>query len=395
MLENLDKINWAGLSHANGSAVNIPDLIRQLASADETIRRTASAQFTADILPNGVIYEASSYTIPFLIDLLEKIKEKHNILSLIRRIACGITPYEAFISSGMYNEKISAKYEREKALQLDWVQKCYTNGREGLDLYYGLINHPHPQTRNATIRLITIFREADTVKTTSKKLYDRFLIEEDRSVKAELIRYLGFITTPYTIESDLINSLLIPNLQDDYLPAVAAVSLARIFTVNAPELVISLLVNTISQPSKDIFGIYVDTEEACEGLQALGIERAIPALIQALCVAKINEDIFVVTRFLLDLAFKDYKQKVLDEFRWEDENNVYHVECHLDAGTEQLLAQNLKTELSVLKGNLNTQQYQVLKAIVEQRNLWQEVATNLYKVYGLPTTLMGIKSLID
>ena len=394
MLEDLDKINWAELSHARGSAINIPDLIRQLPSSDEKIGFRAYWEFTEDIFPDGTIYEASSYTVPFLIELIEAVEDKYNILSLIRDIASGITPYEVYSSHLHFDEKVSAKHELEKPVQLEWVSKCYAAGREGLEIYYKLVDHSNSQVRDAAIRLIAVFREADTIKTSSKKLYDRFLIEEDRHVKAELIKGLGFISTPNTIESDLIYSLLTPNTQEDYLAPVAAVSLARIFTIAAPELVTTILINTISEPAADIFSTYVDTEDACEGLQLLGEQRAIPALIQALGVAKTGEDIFTVLRFLLDLAFKDYKQKRADGLIWQDENDVYNVEYYLSREAEQLLAENLKAGFPALKESLTIQQRQVLMAIVEQESLWQKVATDFYKVYGLPTALTDLANLI-
>lgn len=38
MLENLDKINWAELSHAYRPANDVPGLLRQLASPDQAVR---------------------------------------------------------------------------------------------------------------------------------------------------------------------------------------------------------------------------------------------------------------------------------------------------------------------------------------------------------------------
>ncbi len=50
MLEGLDKINWAALTHACGSAADVPDLLRQLPASRRALRDLAAGK--VPILPD-------------------------------------------------------------------------------------------------------------------------------------------------------------------------------------------------------------------------------------------------------------------------------------------------------------------------------------------------------
>lgn len=71
MLEGLDQINWGELGHAYGSAEDLPDLLRQLASPDEQSRNNALYQLYGTIWHQGTVYQATAYAVPFLLELLQ------------------------------------------------------------------------------------------------------------------------------------------------------------------------------------------------------------------------------------------------------------------------------------------------------------------------------------
>lgn len=70
MLEGLDKINWSQLHHAYGEASDVPVLIRQLLSKENTAIDKAIYELFGNIWHQGTVYEASAIAVPFLQELL-------------------------------------------------------------------------------------------------------------------------------------------------------------------------------------------------------------------------------------------------------------------------------------------------------------------------------------
>lgn len=91
MLEDLDKIDWAQLHHAYGEAGNVPNLIRKLLSQDRDEREEANENLFNCICHQGTIWEATSYTIPFLLELVKtpETPDKLEIVFLLASLAIG------------------------------------------------------------------------------------------------------------------------------------------------------------------------------------------------------------------------------------------------------------------------------------------------------------------
>ena len=70
MIEGLERVAWAELSHAYGSADDVPDLLRRMAGTDETDVITAQEELRARILHQGGVCTATTPTVPFLGALL-------------------------------------------------------------------------------------------------------------------------------------------------------------------------------------------------------------------------------------------------------------------------------------------------------------------------------------
>lgn len=85
----LDDVAWADLTHAYGSAVNVPDLIRGLASPDEEAARDALDELRGSILHQGGIESSTAPAVPFLVALAQQpaIHHRGNILWLVADMA--------------------------------------------------------------------------------------------------------------------------------------------------------------------------------------------------------------------------------------------------------------------------------------------------------------------
>jgi hypothetical protein len=91
VLDGLDDIHWSQLTHAYGSAADVPDLVRSLLSTDEKQRRGAIWALYGSIYHQGTVYEAIAAAVPFLYELLvaDDVLGKSEIAGLIASIADG------------------------------------------------------------------------------------------------------------------------------------------------------------------------------------------------------------------------------------------------------------------------------------------------------------------
>src|SRR5712692_9007511 len=91
MLERLSSIDWSELSHAYGSADDVPQLISDLTSLDDEARGRALGTLFTNIYHQGTVYQASIYAAPFLIELVqqEEVLDRDDILLLLAYLATG------------------------------------------------------------------------------------------------------------------------------------------------------------------------------------------------------------------------------------------------------------------------------------------------------------------
>src|SRR5262245_17897805 len=96
MLEALDTIDWAKLTHAHGEASNVPGLLRSLLSEYADLRMDALSTLHEQIWHQGDVYPASAAAVPFLYELLTHpdVQDKWGIVSLLGSIATGEGAWE-------------------------------------------------------------------------------------------------------------------------------------------------------------------------------------------------------------------------------------------------------------------------------------------------------------
>ncbi|KPM42219.1 hypothetical protein AK830_g4361 [Neonectria ditissima] len=90
-LAGLDSIDWSQLTHAYGSAEDVPILLRQLQSTNPDEYTTAGDELLSTICHQGTRYSASVEAVPFLYSLLdhEATKSRGFLLHLITALAVG------------------------------------------------------------------------------------------------------------------------------------------------------------------------------------------------------------------------------------------------------------------------------------------------------------------
>src|SRR5581483_10234818 len=90
-MNDLDKIPWKNLTHAYGSAQDVPDLLRALRSAPPDLKDEESplGQLFGNICHQGTVYDATAYAVPFLLELAadKRTPDRVGVLSLLGAIA--------------------------------------------------------------------------------------------------------------------------------------------------------------------------------------------------------------------------------------------------------------------------------------------------------------------
>jgi hypothetical protein len=120
VLNALGDVPWADLTHAYGSAADIPDLIRGLTSPDGEVRKSSRLRLWSSIFHQGTRWEASSYAVPFLLELAAdaSVADRREILDLLVHLAVG---YQGlWLRHGFQREEVRREQEALDSEGNEW-----------------------------------------------------------------------------------------------------------------------------------------------------------------------------------------------------------------------------------------------------------------------------------
>lgn len=246
-MEDLDSIPWKQLTHAYGSAEDVPEQLRALKTASPDIRGDESPlwELFGNIYHQGTVYEATSYAVPFLLELAadRETPDRIGILELLASIADG-TSYHAvhdpFLRAHGLRLGPDAEVERKKRQELEWVIRAHEAVLAGFDIYV-VITQEEGDVRYAAANVLSRLRSrASNVESIFRKLYH----DEQRSkYRAELLLLKGELghRSPETL--DLLEESV--GEQDSVIRWAAAFSLARLDLPEYSPEVRSAIVDTI------------------------------------------------------------------------------------------------------------------------------------------------------
>ncbi|MDH6520856.1 hypothetical protein M2163_002161 [Streptomyces sp. SAI-135] len=85
MFTGIDEVDWASLRHADGSAADVPGLLRGLASADPVERETALDGLYGAVHHQGDVYDSTVACVPFLLALVAsgEVADRAGIVELL------------------------------------------------------------------------------------------------------------------------------------------------------------------------------------------------------------------------------------------------------------------------------------------------------------------------
>src|SRR5262245_22261906 len=138
-MDELDRIPWKDLTHAYGSAEDVPGLLRALKTASPDLRGDESPlwQLFGNIWHQGTVYEATAYAVPFLIELAidRRTPDRAGILALLAEIAKGSSYRD--VHGNMLDD---ADFEERKEGELQWVANAHEAVAKGFSAFLQITN---------------------------------------------------------------------------------------------------------------------------------------------------------------------------------------------------------------------------------------------------------------
>lgn len=318
MLEGLDAIEWATLTHAYGSADDVPDLLRDLASDDLAQRESALWHLYGNIYHQGTVYEATAYAVPFIVEILTTptTDKKYEILNLLSALAGGSSYLDAHQAFEWEQQKAKSDPEGFRA-QLEkewgWVHAARQAVYAYHERYIELLAHEDPKTRATAAYLLASFREHH--EPLLPVLYQQVTRETETESESAVLLALGYLAPPAHEETI---AVVAPYLAPDYALLTrwaASMTMARLLKTAVPESALTLLVK-VMQSGETIANLDLHLREipwweggalgsTCTTLTWTGKARIAPFLPQILealpDIVRIGMD--GVVRALLTLLF--------------------------------------------------------------------------------------------
>jgi hypothetical protein len=287
MLEGLGRIDWASLQHAYGPAADVPGLVRALAAEDAAVRQDALHALFGNVWHQGTVYEATSYVVPFLVELALSplVLDQAGILSLLAEIADGHSYREVHETLRTWADRgRTPEHEAQKARELEWVRLAHEAVDRATDALLLLVERDaNAHVRAAAASVVGRFPEhAGEI---GPRLVARVPLEDDAPARATLLYALGRLGDPAAVP------VIDAALRDPMRVVVLVAAVARAALPSPSDACIGALLAAIEDPE------LVDAEmqelpydhrdasaEACAALAGLGRAAApvLPRLAQVI-----------------------------------------------------------------------------------------------------------------
>ena len=148
-LTGLDEVPWAGLTHAYGSAEDVPGLLRHLVSADAERREVAVDELFGSICHQGTIYDATGYAVPFLACIAADpaLPSREDALDLLQAIGAG-TGGDAQARRGLvYGAESDAELDAAEQAEQAWVARGRKAVADEVPRLLALLRDADPRVR--------------------------------------------------------------------------------------------------------------------------------------------------------------------------------------------------------------------------------------------------------
>jgi hypothetical protein len=330
MLEGLDRVDWARLTHAYGPASDTPDHIRRLASSRASQRKAARGTLYSTIFHQGTRYPATAAAAPFLFELLDDpgTPEKGEIVRLLVHLAVGYP--ERFLPLGIdppaeFKEADTVALEDAGPEHYDdyspevaglWARNAYQAVLRRVGRFRALARAPDAPTRKAAVFALAWFPAVARNSAPIVRRVARGPAEPDE--RANAILCLGILGRSLGSSSDA--RWLQKELGPDRpypVRVTAAISLAVLPGQELPAEARAVLLAVVQDARRDekegprvawAFGSLIC--QVCAVLHSLALapnEPVLAALCRAAETVKSYWPALDIVRTLLELVFPDRK----------------------------------------------------------------------------------------
>jgi hypothetical protein len=377
----LDDIPWSSLTHAYGSASDVPDTLRALASLDPEVAEEALSALFGSIWHQGTVYEATAYAVPFLREIAQApdTTQRAGVIELLASIATGSSYLDVHERLSFFDEKRDTpEHAAEKAQELAWVSQAHEAVGEGIDLYLSFLADSSADVRQTAAHALAAFPEhAERIV---PPLLNAAQCEADSETGGVLLLALGALLDGKPQTADPVEDLF-GELSDERQCLACAATLAAILRNSMPEEVVETLILAFAQPEPRPYSEV--SYRPIAQLSLLGRGPGVPALSRALALTSDDDDAHQIAHALLTLAF--------GERRIQAEGSVWS--CESD-GKIKIEYWGLKGEVDPVSArSLEDIQGAALQALTASDPVWR-VETNLFALFGLPSQRNAVATLI-
>lgn len=360
MLENLETVNWKELTHAFGEASDIPLLIRGLRSHALDEREEALSALYTNIWHHGVIFEASAFVVPFLVELTQHpdVADRDKLLILLAHLATGNSLIEVHQQiEGPDSLEENPELKTQLARERQWVLRTRQTAQKFVPGYVRLLEDPDPDVRAAAAYLLACFRGES--RKIAPIILRRLGKESHARARASLVLCLGALANgnpAYLQCFEAVRKSKLPDL----VRLAAAMAEARNLRETTPEDTLTLLVDVITS-----------------------IDPLLPAEYKRLPWADghVAGDSSLVLCYFGPTRAAQAIPDLLSAIPWVDAHSALHIVYAL-----------LFAAFSGRKGipwqakELNETQRIVLTALLENEKVWEENLdmSELLRMFGLP-----------
>lgn len=170
MFKDIKTIPWDKLQHAYGSAGDVPAKIIALASRFSSKRKNALWELYGNIFHQGSRFQATSYAVPFLVELLEdvNIREREKIIIFLVNIALGyeeeflpygVNPAQYRVDCSAYESQMSLDENEQLGVGQNVEIACYDAVLSHIETLTQLTNDSDISVRHAAVYLLAWFPE--------------------------------------------------------------------------------------------------------------------------------------------------------------------------------------------------------------------------------------------
>ncbi|WP_392970472.1 HEAT repeat domain-containing protein [Streptomyces sp. LN245] len=192
MFRGIDEVDWASMEHAYGSAADVPELLRGLASPLPQDRETALDGMYGAVHHQGDVYDSTLASIPFLFALAGHpgLPDRGGIVELLASIG-GSEDGEILGDGFGDGEDGAGGGQGAEAPEDDNYAMAQAAVRAGAAVFLGLVTDADPEVRRAAPSALVRFH--DEPPHVLGLLSERLRDEQEDGVRLALVESLGLL----------------------------------------------------------------------------------------------------------------------------------------------------------------------------------------------------------